>query len=93
MELRVAPVIWLVPVGTGCHMYRDVWAGITGNAYLVVTGDVVMEDPWVRSELPTLQKAELSVSTDIRNASSSLKDVVVSGVIQPGNILSLKTFG
>lgn len=45
-----------------------------------------MEDPWVRSELPTLQKAELSVSTDIRNASSSLKDVVVSGVIQPGNI-------
>lgn len=61
-------------------------AGITGNAYLVVTGDVVMEDPWVRSELPTLQKAELSVSTDIRNASSSLKDVVVSGVIQPGNI-------
>ena len=61
-------------------------AGITGNAYLVVTGDVVMEDPWVRSELPTLQKAELSVSTDIRNASSSPKEVVVSGVIQPGNI-------
>ena len=24
-------------------------AGITGNAYLVVTGDVVMEDPWVLS--------------------------------------------
>ena len=45
-----------------------------------------MEDPWVRSELPTLQKAELSVSTDIRNASSSPKEVVVSGVIQPGNI-------
>ena len=61
-------------------------AGITGNAYLVVTGDVVMEDPWVRSELPTLQKAELSVSTDIRNVSSSPKEVVVSGVIQPGNI-------
>ena len=57
-------------------------AGITGNAYLVVTGDVVMEDPWVRSE----QKAELSVSADIRNASSSPKEVVVSGVIQPGNI-------
>ena len=61
-------------------------AGITGNTYLMVTGDVVMEDPWVRSELPTLQKAELSVSTDIRNASSSPKEVVVSGVIQPGNI-------
>ncbi len=61
-------------------------AGITGNAYLMVTGDVVMEDPWIRSELPTLQKAELSLSTDIRNASSSPKKVVVSGVIEPGNI-------
>ena len=61
-------------------------AGITGNAYLMVTGDVVMEDPWVRSELPTLQKAELSISTNVRNASSSPKKIVVSGVIQPGNI-------
>mgnify|MGYP000820540331 FL=1 len=61
-------------------------AGITGNTYLMVTGDVVMEDPWVRSELPTLQKAELSISTNVRNASSSPKKVVVSGVIQPGNI-------
>ena len=61
-------------------------AGITGNAYLAVTGDVIMEDPWVRSELPTLQQAEISISTDIRNASSSPKEVVVAGVIQPGNI-------
>ncbi|MCB6981865.1 hypothetical protein, partial [Bacteroides uniformis] len=51
-----------------------------------VTGDVIMEDPWVRSELPTLQQAEISISTDIRNASSSPKEVVVAGVIQPGNI-------
>lgn len=61
-------------------------AGITGNAYLAVTGDAIMEDPWVRSELPTLQKAEISVSTDVRNASSVAKNVTVSGVIQPGNI-------
>lgn len=61
-------------------------AGITGNVYLAVTGDVVMEDPWVRSELPTLQKAEISISTDIKNISSASKTVVVSGVIQPGNI-------
>ena len=38
-------------------------AGITGNAYLAITGDAVMEDPWIRSELPTLQQAELSFST------------------------------
>lgn len=61
-------------------------AGITGNAYLTVTGDVIMEDPWVRSDLPTLQQAEISISTDIRNASSSPKMVTVSGTIQPGNI-------
>ncbi len=61
-------------------------AGITGNVYLAVTGDMVMEDPWVRSELPTLQKAEISISTDIKNISSASKTVVVSGVIQPGNI-------
>lgn len=61
-------------------------AGITGNAYLTITGDAVMEDPWVRSELPTLQKAEISISTDIKNTSASPKKVVLSGVIQPGNI-------
>ena len=61
-------------------------AGITGNAYLSITGDAIMEDPWVRSDLPTLQKAELSVSTNIKNASSSPKKVVLTGVIQPGNI-------
>lgn len=61
-------------------------AGITGNAYLAVTGDVVMEDPWVRSDLPVLQKAEISISTDIKNVSLKRQKVVVSGVIQPGNI-------
>lgn len=66
-------------------------AGITGNAYLAITGDAVMEDPWVRSELPTLEKAELSISTDVRNAASQPKNVTVSGVIQPGNITFSKT--
>ena len=61
-------------------------AGITGNAYLAITGDAVMEDPWIRSELPTLQQAELSFSTGIKNVSSAPKEVEVSGVIQPGNI-------
>lgn len=61
-------------------------AGITGNAYLAVTGDVVMEDPWVRSDLPVLQKAEISISTDVKNTSLERKKVVISGVIQPGNI-------
>ena len=67
-------------------------AGITGNTYLTITGDVVMEDPWVRSDLPTLQKAEISISTDVKNTSSSPKKVAISGVIQPGNISFTKDF-
>lgn len=61
-------------------------AGITGNAYLAVTGDAVLEDPWIRTELPTLERAEIAFSTDIRNASDTPKRVSVTGVIQPGNI-------
>ncbi len=61
-------------------------AGITGNTYLSITGDVVMEDPWIRSDLPVLQQAELSLSADIKNASSSPKKAVVSATIQPGNV-------
>ncbi|MCD7971850.1 MAG: hypothetical protein LUG18_04165 [Candidatus Azobacteroides sp.] len=61
-------------------------AGITGNVYLSITGDVTMEDPWVRSDLPTLEKAEISVITDLKNATSDPKTVTINGVIQPGNI-------
>lgn len=61
-------------------------AGITGNVYLSITGDVVMEDLWIRSDLPSLNKAEVSISSDIKNVSSSAKRIVVSGLIQPGNI-------
>jgi beta-galactosidase/beta-glucuronidase len=61
-------------------------AGITGNVYLKITGDVIMEDPWVRSDLPDLNRAEISVSSDLRNASSSPQTVVLSGTIHPGAI-------
>lgn len=61
-------------------------AGITGNAYYEITGDVIMEDPWIRSDLPDLNKAEISISTDLRNASTSPQTAILSGTIQPGNI-------
>lgn len=66
-------------------------AGITGNVYLSITGDAVMDDPWIRSDLPSLDRAEISISSDIRNTSSLLQNVVVSGLIQPGNIKFSKT--
>ncbi len=66
-------------------------AGITGNVYLALTGDAIMEDPWIRSDLPTLQKAEVTFSTDVRNVSSSPKEITVFGTIQPGNLNFSKT--
>lgn len=66
-------------------------AGITGNVYLKITGDFVLEDPWVRSDLPTLDVAEISIFPNIRNLSSKTQTVVISGNIQPGNITFSKT--
>lgn len=61
-------------------------AGITGDAYIRITGDVVMEDPWIRSQLESNEIAYLFVSSDLRNTSDEAKEVTLSGVIQPGNI-------
>ena len=61
-------------------------AGITGNVYLQVTGDVVLEDPWVRSELPSINRAEVEVSTRVRNVSAESLTVNVRGTIEPGTI-------
>lgn len=66
-------------------------AGITGNVYLSVTKDVIMEDPWIRSDLPSLEKAEIIISSDLKNVSHFYKEVVLSGVISPGNICFSKT--
>ncbi len=61
-------------------------AGITGNCYVATSGDVVMEDPWMRSYLPTLDKAELHFSTEVRNLSDKQQTVKVRGTVMPGNI-------
>ncbi|WP_114789118.1 glycoside hydrolase family 2 TIM barrel-domain containing protein [Niabella yanshanensis] len=61
-------------------------AGITGNAYLEITGDVVMEDPWVRSQLESDEYAYLFLSSAIRNTAMTEKEVTVSGTVNPGNI-------
>lgn len=61
-------------------------AGITGNVYLTFAGDVTMEDPWVRSDLPALDKADVSVKAGLRNASSYSRTATITGLINPGNI-------
>lgn len=61
-------------------------SGITGNAYLGITGEVVMEDPWVRAQLPTNDKGVVSISSGIRNVSDNAVTVTMRGRITPGNI-------
>lgn len=61
-------------------------AGITGDAYIRITGDLTLEDPWIRSQLESNEFAYLFISSALKNSSSSKKEITLSGVIQPGNI-------
>ncbi len=60
--------------------------GITGNVYLEITGEVVMENPWIRSELESNETAYLAFQTDLKNCSNDRKDAKISLRIEPGNI-------
>jgi len=66
-------------------------AGITGDIYVAFTGEAVIRDPWMRSYLPTNDKAELTLSADIVNTSSNDRDFEVRGTIEPGSITFSKT--
>ena len=66
-------------------------AGITGSIYLAFTGDAVIRDPWIRTYLPTNDRAELTLSADIMNTGSEDSDFEVKGTIMPGNIAFRKT--
>ncbi len=61
-------------------------SGITDDVYLSTSGQVSLVDPWVRTDLPTLSKAEVSLQVGLANHSSQSETGVLSGVIQPGNI-------
>jgi hypothetical protein len=64
--------------------------GVYKDVYLTNTGDVSVIDPWVRTELPTLSEANLSIQVDLQNHSSASVTGVLSGAINPGNILFTK---
>jgi len=60
--------------------------GIYKDVYLSHTGPVVLTDPWVRSDLPTLSLAALSVQVGVENRSSVPVTGTITGVINPGKI-------
>ncbi|MGN8070137.1 discoidin domain-containing protein [Mucilaginibacter sp. 22184] len=61
-------------------------SGITDNVFLSNTGDVTIKDPWIRANLPTNARADVSVSLEVKNNTANPQTAIIKGVITPGNI-------
>lgn len=61
-------------------------SGITDRVYLSNTGALQLDDPWIRTELPTNARAELSVTVGINNSTSSYREGRLRLKLQPGDI-------
>jgi hypothetical protein len=60
--------------------------GITDDVYLTNTGTATIIDPWIRTDLPTNARADVTVKMEVKNTSDHFQQGVISGVINPGNI-------
>ena len=60
--------------------------GIYKDVSLSHTGAVSLADAWVRTELPTLNQAEISVQADVKNHANTAVSGTLAGVISPGRI-------
>ena len=60
--------------------------GITDKVYLSNTGDLTLIDPWIRTELPSRARADVSIELEVKNNSDKQCKGTVTGVINPGNI-------
>jgi len=65
--------------------------GIYKDVYLTHTEEVSLLDPWIRSDLPKLTRADLSVQVEVANASSLSVVGELAGEINPGKIPFAKT--
>ena len=61
--------------------------GIYKDVYLSHTGAVSLADPWVRTDLPSLTEVDLSVQVSLENHSAALVTGVLTGRIEPGQIV------
>lgn len=67
-------------------------SGIVDDVYLSNTGKIVMEDPWIRTNLPTNARADLEIKVDVKNVSAQNQQGELIGTIMPGNITFSKKF-
>jgi len=60
--------------------------GITDDVTLSNSGDLVIGNPWIRTDLATNARADLSIAVTVKNVSSQYQQAELRGTIQPGNI-------
>lgn len=60
--------------------------GITDKVFLTNTGSLTLHDPWVRANLPTNARADLSIAVEIGNSSPGAQQGELKGLITPGDI-------
>lgn len=61
-------------------------AGITGHAYVCVTGSALLIDPWMRAQVESKRRAELTFSTEVANLTEKRITIQLQGTIMPGNV-------
>ena len=61
-------------------------SGITDNVTLSNTGDITIIDPWIRTDLPTNARADLSINVGIKNNTLKPLNGIVNCIIMPGNV-------
>ena len=72
---------------------RDRDTGIWQKVYLSATGPVVVEDPYVVSDLPLprIDSADLTVEATVRNATPIRADRTAPGSVRPDRLPSLRS--
>ena len=61
--------------------------GITDDVYLSSTGAVAFNDIWIRTAVPNKKQGLVSINVELKNNAGELQDGVLSGTINPGNIV------
>lgn len=66
-------------------------SGITDDVYLSTSGNVNIEDAWMRTTNITAASANLALNMHLVNKSDSAQNGILTGIIQPGNLNFSKT--
>ena len=61
-------------------------SGIQDDVFFTTTGDVSIIDPWIQTDLPRLDLAQLKLQVELRNSSSHEIKGLLVGRIEPGAI-------